>query len=974
MIPDENDPDQITPVIPWDSIYDNPSESKPGWSFQDDIRNQFPVNGSRWLYDRMFDNESIRQEFMYSGERIRWRRDRFKRYLRQVTAFKEKLAIIIHTSGGQPARAPELLSIRHRNTVNGGRRNIFVENGLMVYVTTYHKGYSISGNTKIIHRYLPKEVGSLLMYYLWLVIPFQRLLETAVYGEAVDSPYLWSQGAPGSQDSKWTSERIRHLIQRESEIGLGQKLNIGSYRQIAIAITRKYLIKDPFIDDREDEDRVDDDDPHGTMPDSAFDLQSGHGSHVAGMIYARWIMEAPQEVASMRERFRQVSRAWHMLLEFPSESANVQAMSKKRKAVTDQPEGIAGEFQRWKKVRSMDPYPVLEQIVGQTGAQFRGKQEIVIQTIMKGQSPICAVMGTSEGKSLLFMLPAMCSATCSMAGQEGVTVVVVPLTTLRQDMKERCDQLRISCVEWNSRRPEEASIVLVTPESAISKTFQSFVMRLKGRNRLDRIVVDECHVVLSSKNGFRPKLQRLGELFITATQFVLLTATLPPQEEHRFWEIMRIPAGEVVMFRSPTSRKNIRYQVVAYDGTDEKAVQFIRAKVQQYAAPGKIVVYSNSVDRVERLAEMLGCPSIHANEEDKAEYFQELRRGEHRVVVATNALGMGVDIPDIRCVVHVDRPRTLLDYGQESGRAGRDRKASEGIIMRTVCGPAPGVVPNPAAEKIEQFMEGDRCRRVVLDQYMDGRPNREGCEEGEEPCDVCHGRRGGVFEDSAGAEDENPQDEADRIEFQRQQRERQWLRERVLRIKSQEAINVEDLAARLEEWEGRCPLCYVRGKPAQGHGLMTCESEGAEEVQEVYQHMKKGVRWEKYSCCFQCGVPQAICDRWERIPDEWGWRQVRPGRCQFPEVVTAVVATIMVEERARLGWTVMEWMRADGIDDRLDQAVYQWFGQRIVWGDIEATRMIQVFYRLATRVVRRVSDSRPGSRGIVSVQGLGRGS
>jgi hypothetical protein len=74
---------------------------------------------------------------------------------------------------------------------------------------------------------------------------------------------------------------------------LGQKLNISSYRQIAIAITRKYLIKDPFIDDREDEDRVDDDDPHGTMPDSAFDLQSGYGSHVAGMIYTRWIMEAP---------------------------------------------------------------------------------------------------------------------------------------------------------------------------------------------------------------------------------------------------------------------------------------------------------------------------------------------------------------------------------------------------------------------------------------------------------------------------------------------------------------------------------------------------------------------------------------------------------------------------------------------------------------------------------------------------------
>ena len=88
---------------------------------------------------------------------------------------------------------------------------------------------------------------------------------------------------------------------------------------------------------------------------------------------------------------------------------------------------------------------------------------------------------------------------------------------------------------------------------------------------------------------------------------------------------MRIPIGEVVMFRSPTSRKNIRYQVVTYDETDEKAVQFIREKIQQYAAPGKIIMYSNSVNRVERLAEMLGCLSIYTNEEDKAEYFQALR-------------------------------------------------------------------------------------------------------------------------------------------------------------------------------------------------------------------------------------------------------------------------------------------------------------------------------------------------------------
>ena len=80
--------------------------------------------------------------------------------------------MLTHMAGGQLARGPEIMSIRHSNTVKGGHRNIFIEDGMVVFVTRYYKGYSVSGDVKIIYWYLPREVGELLVYYMWLVLLF----------------------------------------------------------------------------------------------------------------------------------------------------------------------------------------------------------------------------------------------------------------------------------------------------------------------------------------------------------------------------------------------------------------------------------------------------------------------------------------------------------------------------------------------------------------------------------------------------------------------------------------------------------------------------------------------------------------------------------------------------------------------------------------------------------------------------------
>jgi hypothetical protein len=127
---------------------------------------------------------------MKPGSQLGVDRQAVERYIDRVVEFREKLAVLMHISGRQPTRGSELLSVRHNNTVQGGHRNVFIEDGIVVFVTRYHKGYSVSGDVKIIHRYLPREVGELVVWYMWLVLPFQQQLEALVWEKEVVSSHM----------------------------------------------------------------------------------------------------------------------------------------------------------------------------------------------------------------------------------------------------------------------------------------------------------------------------------------------------------------------------------------------------------------------------------------------------------------------------------------------------------------------------------------------------------------------------------------------------------------------------------------------------------------------------------------------------------------------------------------------------------------------------------------------------------------
>jgi len=137
------------------------------------------------------------------------------------------------------------------------------------------------------------------------------------------------------------------------------------------------------------------------------------------------------------------------------------------------------------------------------------------------------------------MLPAATS-------RDGVTIVVVPLISLREDLKNRCQKAGINCAEWDGKRPPFwARIQLVVPEAAISETFGNFIDENRSLRQLDRMVIDECHVALDFQDRWRPALLKFIEYTEEQTQLMYLTATLPPKDETRFYEVIGLIESEV---------------------------------------------------------------------------------------------------------------------------------------------------------------------------------------------------------------------------------------------------------------------------------------------------------------------------------------------------------------------------------------------------------------------------------------------
>jgi hypothetical protein len=661
-------------------LRDDAFDARPGRNFADHPGNDMHLGPWRnWLLVHVGTHEATaslirRQADADPASAPSWDANGVKAYMRRVSAFLRQMMVLIHMTSGLPARGPELLGVRWCNTEL--LRNIFLCEGYVMQLMAYHK-LEWQVGSRAVARFLPHEVGNLLVQFIVLVIPLAHILRrqldaplalpprstdhvsdagsvtdetevdaqdavdrdvgipllstttprSAIFGESTEDVESVADDDSDDDDAEeprhqgpnntmppaaavnsstdvprdaflfldngsrpWDSRELSTSMRQETVYALGVGIAIQVWRHLAIAIDRHYLQgvgATAFGNPHNEAQGID----HGPAEHDFHHLQASHTPRVGNTMYGNQAVHGPTLTDIAHHNYLKVSQQWHRIAGLgdgppppPPPEADIESSISALVAPAAALDNMTGP----------SPEELRAALVEHTldrSANFRSDQQRqALAELVRRDEDNAIILPTGSGKTLLFMLMARMP-------QLGVTVVILPLIALLNDVAARCRSERVPFSTWtdmhgHSNQPSGSSspLVLVTVEQAVRTSFCARATRLKVSHLLHRIILDEAHMLLTAGN-YRNPLLRLRGLRSVGCAWSVMSATLPERGLLELGHLLLMPNLRYIC--QSADRPELAYEVMHVDNnasTDylARAVkEQLQRELQMLAAPSR---------------------------------------------------------------------------------------------------------------------------------------------------------------------------------------------------------------------------------------------------------------------------------------------------------------------------------------------------------------------------------------------------